>query len=147
ATPSARSLVSTGKSKSTQWTHVPTGASGSSMMSAKLCVFSGSAPQLSFGETSGPSQVNFLGIISPAEKKALEICSDIFSPFPWSNGPVKSKGKRQSDKRIKAANSERMNEAFPVWGRQHYGSAESKFVWRISLLFCPADLSSIIHAE
>jgi hypothetical protein len=30
---------SAGRSYKTQWTHVPTGASGSSMMSAKLCVF------------------------------------------------------------------------------------------------------------
>src|SRR5215831_1975637 len=68
ATPSASSLVSPGKSNSTQCTQVPTGASGSSMMSAKLWVFAGGSLQLSLGESSGPSQVNFWGIASLARK-------------------------------------------------------------------------------
>src|SRR2546430_11062341 len=50
--PSASSLVSAGRSNSTQCTHVPAGASGSSMMSAKLCVFAGGSLQVSLGERS-----------------------------------------------------------------------------------------------
>jgi len=42
------------------------------MMSAKLCVAAGASFQLSGGETSGPSHVNFFGIVSPLEKATLE---------------------------------------------------------------------------
>ena len=43
------------------------------MMSARLCVFAGTSFQSNLGETSGPSQVNFLGIACPAEKALLDI--------------------------------------------------------------------------
>ena len=43
------------------------------MMSAKLCVFAGGSLQVSLGEASGPSQVNFFGIVSLAAKASLEI--------------------------------------------------------------------------
>src|SRR5260370_40107603 len=54
------------------------------MMSAKLRVFGGGSFHFNCGETSGPSQVNFLGIVSPAEKASLEICKDIVPPFSWA---------------------------------------------------------------
>ena len=49
------------------------------MMSAKLCVAASAPVHLSGGETSGPSQANFLGIIPPLEKAVLAISKDIVS--------------------------------------------------------------------
>jgi amino acid transporter len=65
-------LVCAGKSKSTQWVQVPTGASGSSAMSAKLCVPCGAFVQESAGEISAPSQVNFLAISPLLGKLVLD---------------------------------------------------------------------------
>src|SRR5436309_4391743 len=56
---------------STQWTHVPTGASGSSTMRTRLFVPAGDAVHSSGGETSGPSPVYLAGIIAPAPKAGL----------------------------------------------------------------------------
>jgi hypothetical protein len=47
------------------------------MISAKLRVPAGAGVQLSGGETSAPSHVNFLGIIPPSGKAVLEISKDI----------------------------------------------------------------------
>jgi hypothetical protein len=44
-------------------------------------VFAGESVHVSFGEMSGPSQVNFLGIVSPAEKFELVICRDMAPPL------------------------------------------------------------------
>src|SRR5712692_5640583 len=52
------------------------------MISEKLCVFSGGSFQVSFGERSGPSQLNFFGMVSPAGKAVLEICRDMVPPIP-----------------------------------------------------------------
>jgi len=41
------------------------------MISAKLCVPPAAPFHLSGGETSGPSHVNFLGIVPPAENAAV----------------------------------------------------------------------------
>src|SRR6266446_8409934 len=72
-TPSGKAVVWAGKLKKTQWVHVPTGASGSSAINVKLCVPGGSAVHISSGETSVPSQVNFVVIFPPFEKLGLEI--------------------------------------------------------------------------
>ena len=45
-----------------QWFHVPNGASGSSMMSARLCVPSGMSSMFSAGLMFSPSQAYFDGI-------------------------------------------------------------------------------------
>ena len=55
-------------------------------MRAMLFVLAGGSFHVRFGETSGPSQVNFLGIISPAENPELKICSDIGPPFDRGGG-------------------------------------------------------------
>jgi hypothetical protein len=58
--------------KTTQWTQVPAGASGSSMISAKLFVPPGAPLHASGGDTSIPSQVNYSGI-DPLALKAVEV--------------------------------------------------------------------------
>src|SRR5260370_17437948 len=79
------------------------GASGSSMMRAKLWVFAGGSPQESFGETSGPSQVNFFGIDSPAEKAGLEICIAMAPPFAWDKSFPANNAEMQSNKPVRTA--------------------------------------------
>src|SRR5208282_4934359 len=66
----------------TQCTQVPTGASGSSAMSAKLLVFAGAFVHASGGETSLPSQVYFAGMGWPSANAALVIWMLMFSSFP-----------------------------------------------------------------
>ena len=56
---------------STQWTHVPLGASGSSAMGATLSVPSGTSLHLRGGETSSPSQVYLAGMVEPSVKAVL----------------------------------------------------------------------------
>ena len=51
---------------STQWTHRPRGASGSSQSSARLFVLSGAPLHFNGGETSLPSAVYCLGMVSPS---------------------------------------------------------------------------------
>jgi hypothetical protein len=51
------------------------------MTRAKVCVPAGDPFQLNCGETSAPSQVNFLGIAPPAEKLGLVIEKGIVSPL------------------------------------------------------------------
>src|ERR1051326_6793584 len=53
------------------------GASGSSTSSAKLFVPAGGSVQVSSGETSAPSQVNFLGMALPLGKLGLDMVIDI----------------------------------------------------------------------
>src|SRR5690606_656907 len=57
----------------TQCVNVPLGASGSSMMSAKLCACSGISENVSGGLTFWPSQVYFSGMLSPCWKAVLVI--------------------------------------------------------------------------
>ena len=78
-------------------------------MSAKLCVFAGGSVQLSIGEASGPSQVNFLGTVSLTEKAALEIF--MFPPWAGTDGLAPRKGERHNDKPITAVNGDRINAA------------------------------------
>jgi hypothetical protein len=80
------------------------------MISAKLCVFAGGSVQLSFGEASGPSQVNLFGIISPAEKDELEI----FMVPPWvcASAVAPRKEARHNDKQVKTENSQRITQPF-----------------------------------
>src|SRR6202007_2408550 len=84
------------KSNNTQCTHVPTGASGSSIIRAKLCVFAGGSFQFSLGETSGPSQVNFFGMVSPAEKALLPISNGIVFPFCCAKRIVATQNEKPS---------------------------------------------------
>src|SRR5579864_2579140 len=51
------------------------------MMSAKLCVLAGGSVQVNRGESSEPSQVNFWGIVTPAENAVLTISKDTEPPF------------------------------------------------------------------
>src|SRR5258708_38251736 len=71
------------------------------MMSGKLCVFAGGSFQESFGETSGPSQVNFFGIASPAEKAVLVNSNDIVPPSACARGLPGSHGKKQRTKQAR----------------------------------------------
>jgi hypothetical protein len=85
-------------------------------MSAKLCVFAGGSLQLSLGEASGPSQVNFWGIASLARKASLEI----FMAPPWASTDeiAPRKGERPNDNPIKAASTFRIDDL----GYSHTGS-------------------------
>jgi hypothetical protein len=62
-----------GRLKSTQCTQVPTGASGSSQISAYAFVPSGTSVHSRGGETSMPSQVYLLGMNAPSSKAELLI--------------------------------------------------------------------------
>ena len=55
-------VVDGGILKDTQWSQVPTGASGSSEISTKLFVFLGTSLMVNGGETPEPSHVNSDGI-------------------------------------------------------------------------------------
>src|SRR5690349_11946279 len=61
-----------GRLYTTQCTQVPP-ASGSSMISTKLCVPAGGSVQVSWGEVFSPSQENETGIASPSAKAGLLI--------------------------------------------------------------------------
>lgn len=56
-----------------QWSHVPAGASGSSIISANVFVPSGVSVILSSGLMFSPSQVYFSGIFSPCLNAGLVI--------------------------------------------------------------------------
>src|SRR2546430_14610604 len=68
---SGSSAVAAGRLYSTQCTHVPAGASGSSAISAKLTVPAGAPLQASGGETSAPSHVYLEGTADPSVKAVL----------------------------------------------------------------------------
>lgn len=70
----------TGILKSTQCTHVPRGASGSSTISARVFVPFGIPDHSSGGDTFSPSHVYFFGIISPSLKAALITVISIAAP-------------------------------------------------------------------
>src|SRR5207245_9253967 len=55
-----------------QWVKVPDGASGSSIINARLFAFLGTADIDNGGERSAPSQVNSLGIVPLFSKAVLE---------------------------------------------------------------------------
>src|SRR6267143_768464 len=63
------------------------------MMSAMLCVFVGGSFHFNCGDASGPSQVNFFGIVSPAEKAALEFAGTWFLLSPWQRTFRKGRGR------------------------------------------------------
>src|SRR5690348_5268307 len=85
-TPSGRFCVSAGKLNSTQCTHVPAGASGSSAINATLFVPAGGLLQCSSGERSSASHVYCLGIFCWAENELLVISS--FMAWPPSAWPL-----------------------------------------------------------
>src|SRR5262249_46729454 len=64
-TPSGSVVVAGGIPHTTQCTHSPDGASGSSQMSANALVPCGGAVHSNGGETSAPSQVCFFGMSPP----------------------------------------------------------------------------------
>jgi hypothetical protein len=72
--------------KRTQWTQVPSGASGSSKLRAKLAVVCGGSLQESGGEMSSPSHVYSSGIASPGAKAAL--VSSSVAPVVGEGGEV-----------------------------------------------------------
>src|SRR5258708_2242657 len=74
------------------------------MMRVKLWVFAGGSPQESFGETSGPSHVNFFGIVSLAEKAGLVICNAMAPPFSCEKSFPGDNAELQSKKPVKTAN-------------------------------------------
>src|SRR5579862_9207004 len=63
----------------TQCTQVPAGASGSSMIIAKLLVFAGAPFHVNAGEMSAPLQLYCSGMAAPAAK--LEIVTVMAPPF------------------------------------------------------------------
>src|SRR5207245_6766761 len=77
-TPSGNEVASAGRLYSTQWTHVPRGASGSSQIRANACVPLGASDHVKGGETSLPSAVCFFGMGEPSAK-AL-VCSFMRDP-------------------------------------------------------------------
>src|SRR5437868_3023288 len=95
------------------------------MISAKLCVFAGGSFQLSLGEASGPSHVNFLGIISLAEKAELTIF--MLPPWVCPAGVAPRNGERHKDRAIKAVNTYRINAALAILTQvSAKGSAETR---------------------
>jgi hypothetical protein len=58
-------------SNKTQCVNVPPGASGSSIISAKLFVFAGAPLHFSCGETFSAEQVNFAGMFAPSVNAAV----------------------------------------------------------------------------
>jgi hypothetical protein len=97
-TPSGKALAWVGRSKRTQWVQVPTGAPGSSAINVKLCVPGGGVVHESAGETSEPSQVNFVGIFRPFEKLGLEIANVMGSaPCRYPTGAPELRGSRAND--------------------------------------------------
>src|SRR4029077_19104562 len=141
-TRSGSSLASAGRSYKTQCTHVPAGASGSSMMRAKLPVFADGSCHSNFGETSCVSHVNFLGIVSPSEKSGLVMCIAMAPPvvceksFPENNAQMQSKQPVRSANLLRtvacsfivthAAPRLRRNSATSAWPRS---SADFKAVF------------------
>src|ERR1019366_7959113 len=77
ATASGSSCALAGRFHSTQCPQVPAGASGSSMISAKLTVRAGASLHSSAGEKSASSQVCFFGITAPGANAELFSTSDI----------------------------------------------------------------------
>src|SRR5215207_4220802 len=68
---SCRLRASAGILNNTQCTHVPIGASGSSMMMAKDCVPAGGSLHASAGEVFFPVQVYFAGMDCPLKNASL----------------------------------------------------------------------------
>src|SRR6516225_3203914 len=79
-TPSSNSRAWLGKLKSTQWTQVPRGASGSSQMRARLLVPSGGSDHFNGGDRSSPSPVYCLGMVAPGWKAVLVTSMDMEEP-------------------------------------------------------------------
>ena len=79
---------------SSQWFHVPRGASGSSMMSTRLLALSGMPDIPSAGFTLAPSAVNFAGIIAPSAKAGLVIF--IASPATSIEGDIMQRAHTRS---------------------------------------------------
>src|SRR5260370_34339780 len=102
-TRSGSSLASEGISYKTQCTQVPAGASGSSMISAKLSVFAGGLFHSRFGEMSCASHVNLLGITSPSEKSGFVMCSAMAPPFSGEKSPSGSNDEAERTKVTRAA--------------------------------------------
>src|ERR1019366_1490717 len=82
ATASGSPCALAGRFHNTQCTHVPAGASGSSMISAKLTVPAGVPLHSSCGETSAASQECFFGITAPSANAVLLSTSAIDEPPP-----------------------------------------------------------------
>jgi hypothetical protein len=76
----------------TQWTHVPTGASGSSTINAKDCVPAGGSFQARAGEMFLPMQEYFAGMDCPLVNASLVNLKDISASVVDSivPGPVVS---------------------------------------------------------
>jgi hypothetical protein len=80
------------------------------MMSANDCVEAGGSVQVSFGETSGPSQVNFFGIDSPGENAVVAIWKAMDAPFAWLNKVAFAGQNKQKKAAAKATNLRDMGE-------------------------------------
>src|SRR5690606_41760525 len=83
-------VCSTGKFQIRQCVKVPFGASGSSIIKARLCVSFGILPNSSWGLMFSPSQVYFSGMCWPSKKAALHkvkygstISSIVFGLVLW----------------------------------------------------------------
>src|SRR5688500_4116706 len=74
---SGRSRLSAGMLNSTQWTQVPMGASGSSMMSANDCVAAGGSVHASAGDTFLPTQEYLAGMDCPLVNASLVSAKDM----------------------------------------------------------------------
>src|SRR5215472_7460893 len=81
--PSGSAFVSGGRLNNTQCTHVPTGASGSSAINAKLLAPVGASLQCNSGESSWPSHVNRFGILAPVVNDVL-VSSNFMAASPIS---------------------------------------------------------------
>src|SRR5512139_2366818 len=76
---SGRLRASAGMLNNTQWTHVPPGASGSSMMSAKDWVPAGGSFHASAGEMSLPVQAYLAGMDCPFVNASLVSSRDMLA--------------------------------------------------------------------
>src|SRR5215469_10879836 len=99
ATPSG-SVVPGGMFHMIQCVQVPTGASGSSAISASDWVRGGAPAQLNSGERSGPSHVYFLEIVPPLGNAVALIVNDI-APPPCVKSPYCADGMKIENARSK----------------------------------------------
>ncbi len=82
----AEMCVERGTFHNTQCTHTPAGASGSSMMMAKLAVLAGAPLQRRAGEMSSPLHVYCLGISAPGAKAEVVRVKAMAAP-PFAGEP------------------------------------------------------------
>src|SRR6516225_6028061 len=117
-TPSSNSRAWLGKLKSTQWTQVPRGASGSSQMRARLLVPSGGSDHFNGGDRSSPSPVYCLGMVAPGWKAVLVTSMDMEEPPDC----VSFEGRLHPKPRMRQGESQHQQDGQPPHNKPTYSS-------------------------